>query len=73
VIIPASNANDVALSKEKLRKIKIITVKTLADVLKYALKDCKRKKEIIKELQSGIRKVAANEEEERNREGQHGV
>ena len=52
VIIPASNANDVALDKEKLRKIKILTVRTLADVLKYSLKECKRKREIIKELKN---------------------
>jgi Lon-like ATP-dependent protease len=56
IIIPHSNSNDIALGKDKLKGIKIITVKTLADVLKYSLKECKRKKEIIKELQSGIRK-----------------
>lgn len=53
VIIPASNSNDVALGKDKLRKIKLITVKTLGDVLKYSLKDCKRKNDIIKELKNG--------------------
>lgn len=56
VIIPASNVNDVALGKEKLKKIKIITVRTLGDVLKYSLKECKRKRDIIKELKSGIGK-----------------
>ncbi len=53
IIIPASNMNDVALSKEKLKKAKIIPVHVLADVLQYSLKDCKRKREIIKELKSG--------------------
>jgi Lon-like ATP-dependent protease len=53
VIIPASNANDVALDKDKLKRIKILTVRTLADVLKYSLKDCKAKREIIKELKNG--------------------
>lgn len=50
VILPATNLDDVALNKEKLKKIKLIPVKTLADVLKYALKDSKRKDEIIREL-----------------------
>ncbi|MDE1869279.1 MAG: ATP-dependent protease LonB [Candidatus Micrarchaeota archaeon] len=50
VILPASNLDDVALNREKLRKVKLLPVKTLADVLKYALKDGKRKDEIIREL-----------------------
>jgi Lon-like ATP-dependent protease len=50
VIVPASNINDVSLSPDKLKKIKLIPVKRLSDVLKAALKDCKRKNEIIKEL-----------------------
>ncbi len=53
VIIPASNANDVALDKDMLKKIRIITVRDLADVLKHSLKDCKKKDEIIKELKNG--------------------
>jgi lon-related putative ATP-dependent protease len=52
VILPASNLDDVSLPKDKLRSIKLIPVKTFADVLKYSLKDCSRKDEIIKELQS---------------------
>ncbi len=50
VIIPASNMNDVTLNPDKADKIKLAPVKVLADVLKEALKDCKRKDEIIKEL-----------------------
>ena len=50
VILPASNLGDVTLSKSTLKGIRLIPVKTLADVLKRALKDCKRKDEIIKEL-----------------------
>jgi Lon-like ATP-dependent protease len=52
VILPASNLDDVSISKDKMKGIKLIPVKTLADVLKNSLKDCKRKDEIIKELQS---------------------
>ncbi len=50
VILPSSNLDDVSISKDKLKKIKLIPVKTLADVLKYALKDGARKDAIIKEL-----------------------
>jgi Lon-like ATP-dependent protease len=50
VILPASNKEDVSLSKDKLRKIKLIPVKTLADVLKYALKSGASKDAMIKEL-----------------------
>jgi len=55
IIIPASNINDIALNKEKLKKVKIYPVHVLADVLKYSLKECKRKKEIIAELKKGSR------------------
>ena len=50
VILPASNLDDVSISKDKLKRIKLIPVKTLADVLKYALKSGARKDAIIKEL-----------------------
>lgn len=52
IILPASNLDDVSLSKDTLKNVKLIPTKTLAEVLKYALKDSKRKDEIIKELQS---------------------
>ncbi|MGD0728833.1 MAG: ATP-dependent protease LonB [Candidatus Micrarchaeaceae archaeon] len=50
IILPASNLDDVSLSKDKLKNVKLIPTKNLAEVLKYSLKDCKRKDEIIKEL-----------------------
>ncbi len=50
VILPVSNLDDVSISKDKLKRIKLIPVKTLADVLKYALKSGARKDAIIKEL-----------------------
>jgi len=52
VILPASNIDDVSLNKATLKGVRLIPAKTLADVLKYALKDCARKDEIIKELQN---------------------
>jgi Lon-like ATP-dependent protease len=50
VIIPNSNINDVALSKEKLKRVRLIPVKSFADVLQHSLKECSRKRAIIKEL-----------------------
>ena len=50
VILPASNKGDVYLSKGNLKKIKLIPVKTLDEVMKYAFKQSERRDEIIKEL-----------------------
>jgi ATP-dependent Lon protease len=52
VILPASNIDDVSLRKEDLKEVQLVPARTLAEVLKYALKDSTRKDEIIKELQS---------------------
>ncbi len=50
VIIPQSNKEDVYISKDRLRKIKIVPVKTLADVIKHSIKQSKRRNQIIAEL-----------------------
>ncbi len=50
VIIPYSNKDDVYLSGNVIKKIKIITAKTLADVIKGSMKECKRRDEIVREL-----------------------
>ncbi len=50
VIIPQSNADDVYLSKSMRKRIKIMPVRTLADVIKYSMKKSKRREEIIREL-----------------------
>ncbi len=52
IVLPSSNLDDVSLSKDTLKGVELIPVKTFADVLKYALKDSVRKDEIIKELES---------------------
>ena len=49
IIIPKSNLNDIVVSKEKLDKVKIITVKTIKDVLREAL-DWKGKEKILKRI-----------------------
>ena len=50
VIIPASNRGDVYISKELMRRVKLIPVKTFADVIKNAVRQNKRRDEIIREL-----------------------
>ena len=49
VIVPKSNVGDIVLSKEKLRKIKIIPVEHISEVLKNAL-DLTGKKNILKKF-----------------------
>jgi Lon-like ATP-dependent protease len=51
VIIPYSNKDDIYISKERIKRIKIIPVKSFAEVLKYAIRKSKRRDEIINELQ----------------------
>ena len=50
VILPKRNLDDVYLSKDTLKKIKIIPASTLADVIQHSLKPSKRRDNIIKEL-----------------------
>ncbi|MGC8478633.1 MAG: ATP-dependent protease LonB [Candidatus Micrarchaeia archaeon] len=50
VIVPKSNFHDIVISKERLKRIKIIPVSTLAEVIRYSLKEGKRRDEIIKRL-----------------------
>ena len=47
VIIPVANKDDVVLSKEKLKKIKIITAKTLSDVLDSAFEKSPKKSRLL--------------------------
>ena len=50
VIVPASNKDDIYITKANLKKIRIIPVNTLAEVIKHAIKQSKRRDEIIREL-----------------------
>ncbi|MCL5115258.1 MAG: hypothetical protein M1528_01875 [Candidatus Marsarchaeota archaeon] len=51
VIIPEGNKEDVYIGKQLLKKVKIIPVKTFAEVIKYSIKPSKRRDEIIAELE----------------------
>jgi len=54
VIIPKSNVNDIYVDKDKLKKIKVIPVSNIGEVLEYALKKSPRRDAIIKELKHYI-------------------
>lgn len=50
IIIPKTNADDVYISAERRKKIEIIKVSNLVEVLQYALKDCKEKKKLLAKM-----------------------
>ena len=50
VVLPASNLDDVYLTPAEKKKVKLVPVKNLAEVMEYALKKTKRRDEIIAEL-----------------------
>jgi Lon-like ATP-dependent protease len=50
IIIPASNMDDVYISKKELKKITLIPVKTFSEVIRNTMKQTKRREEIISEL-----------------------
>jgi len=50
VIIPKANENDIYIEKKKLKKIKVITVSNIEEVLEHSLKDCAEKERLIKGL-----------------------
>lgn len=52
VLIPYTNKDDVVLSKEALKKIEIVPVKTIRDVIKEAFDDSPVKEKLLKKLSS---------------------
>ena len=50
VIIPKANENDVYIEKKKLKKVRIIPVSNIEEVLRHSLKDCPEKERLIKGL-----------------------
>jgi len=49
VIVPASNMQDIVVSKQRLKKIKIIPVEQIEEVLKEVM-DWRRKKDVLRKL-----------------------
>lgn len=54
VIIPRSNLQDIYIDKERLKKIKIVPVRNIAEVLEHSLKQSKRRDAIVRELKKYI-------------------
>lgn len=54
IIIPEANLNDIVVPKEILKKVKIIPVRTIYDVLKHSLKAGKKKNELLNKLKESI-------------------
>ncbi|MEM3227956.1 MAG: ATP-dependent protease LonB [Candidatus Micrarchaeaceae archaeon] len=52
VIVPKSNVHDIIIEKDRLRKIKVIPVSSLAEVIRYALGPGKKRDEIVRRLNS---------------------
>ncbi len=50
VIVPKSNIDDIYIEKSRLKKVKIIPVRNIADVIEYSMKKSTRRDAIIKEL-----------------------
>ncbi len=61
VLIPDTNVKDIFIGKSVLKKIKVIPVKNIADVLEHALKKSSRRDAMIKEL----RKYMTSDSKER--------
>jgi Lon-like ATP-dependent protease len=52
VLIPFTNKEDVVLSKDALKKIEIIPVKTIGEVIEHAFEDGPKKEKLLKRLKS---------------------
>ena len=56
IIVSENNRDDIYLSKDMLKKVQIIPVKNLAEVIKNAMKPSEKRDAIIKELESATKK-----------------
>ena len=54
VIIPKANEKDVFLSPDKAKKIRIIPVETIDEVLEIALEDSEKKRELLSRIRSAL-------------------
>ncbi|MHB1830210.1 MAG: ATP-dependent protease LonB [Candidatus Micrarchaeaceae archaeon] len=61
VIIPESNAKDIYIDSKELKKVKVIPVRNIAEVLHYALKKSARRDQMVGKL----RKYITNDSRER--------
>lgn len=55
VIVPRENIDDIVLSEEKRKKIEIIPVHNVIEVIQHAVKDSKKKEKLIQELRKELK------------------
>ncbi len=55
VLIPKANARDVLIEKSKKKKVKIIEVETITDVLEYSLEESKNKKKLLSKMKRRLK------------------
>ncbi|MCX8202536.1 MAG: ATP-dependent protease LonB [Candidatus Micrarchaeota archaeon] len=55
VIVPKENLDDIVLSEEKRKKIEIISVNNLIEVIQHSIKESKRKERLISELRKELK------------------
>jgi len=53
VLIPKANEEDVYLSKERAKGVRIVPVSDICAVLEHALEDCEKKRRLIKKFKAG--------------------
>lgn len=56
VLVPKSNMEDVYLSAERKKKIEIIPVSNIVEVLEHSLKDCREKDKLLKKISKQFEK-----------------
>ena len=56
VLVPKSNIEDIYLSKDRAKLIKIIPVSNMVEVLEHSLADCKEKEKLIKKISKQFEK-----------------
>ncbi len=55
VIVPDKNIGEVYLPEKKRKKIKVVGAKNIVDVIKYALRQCRKKNQLLKRMKTGFR------------------
>jgi Lon-like ATP-dependent protease len=56
VLVPKSNMEDIYLSQERAKKIKIVPVNNIVDVLEHSLDKCKEKEKLLKKISKQFEK-----------------
>lgn len=55
VIVPEKNIGEIYLPEKKRKRIKVIGVKNIVDVIKYTLRPCIKKNQLLKRMKRGFR------------------